>query len=286
MGLSDLWLIVEGRDHDRVHYDRLLQQLPSTKALVCEVRLAEEIQINGASAGGKAHVVKLHDLYESSGLLVQASSTRTIRIAFMLDRDRDDFSGQVHSSKHVIYTHGSDVETDILLNSNIWLAIEAAYGIDSSMSRLLENAVGDPPAELLQLWKAWLLLSLVALDCGVPGMAPWAQLSRVNIGHFGAENPAAVTALEATIRGCVGPPAMAAAVGRASNHVASQGVRLLKGRWIAKYAERLVRTHLFGRHIKAGVSADHVIDTALSSIVYSGPWFDSYEASFAAVLQP
>jgi hypothetical protein len=147
------WVVVEGRDHDRAHYERLLENLPSTKDKNVIIRLAEHVEVNGKAAGGKAHALALHDYLEASNDLVQSNRAGKARVVFMLDRDRDDYLGKMSPSTHVMYSHNTDVEADILLNAEIWPAVRAAYGIDSGLSGKIRKAVPDPGASLAKLWE-------------------------------------------------------------------------------------------------------------------------------------
>ena len=140
------WVVVEGRDHDRPHYERLLAHLPSTAGQKVAIRLAEHVELNGTAAGGKGHALALHDFLEASSDLVQTSSAGKSRIVFMLDRDRDDYLGQLRVSPHVMYSHATDVEADILLNGDLWRALRSSYGIDSGLSIRIERVVPDPQA--------------------------------------------------------------------------------------------------------------------------------------------
>lgn len=282
MGEHDIWVIVEGRDHDRPHYDKLLKKLPTTRGLKAQVRLAEQIDLRGTRAGGKQHAMAIHNHLESQSDLVQVNRDRTSRIVFMLDRDRDDFSGSMSSSPHVMYTVGTDVEADILLNSEIWSAVRAAYGIDTGLAKRIKRRVSDPAQGLLSLWADWLRLGLTALDCGAPGCAPWSQLSRVNSAHFGSVDKAGVHSVEAAIL-AASPSDYATANRRATRHVASRAELLLKGRWIARYIQFLVGTHLSGEFVRS-VHADVVIDTALARLKYSGAWVSDYDSRFASLI--
>ncbi|UXW87087.1 hypothetical protein NFX31_06065 [Microbacterium azadirachtae] len=282
MGEHDFWVIVEGRDHDRPHYDKLLKKLPSTRDLKAQLRLAEEINVGGTSAGGKKHVLAIHDHLESKNKLVQSNSKRTVRAVFMLDRDRDDFEGILSTSPHVMYTIGTDVEADILLNSEIWSAVRSAYGIDSRLTKRLRRKAANPAIALRTLWDDWLRLGLVGLACGSPGCAPWSQHSRVNVGEFGTLNSQKVHDVEAALLAAA-PSDYASMNRRALRHVSTREELLLKGRWIAKFINYLVRIHLAGEVVRS-VQAHAVIDTALAQLKYRGDWVTEYDRRFAQLL--
>lgn len=282
MGEHDFWIIVEGRDHDRPHYEKLLKKLPSTRDLKAQLRLAEEINIGTTSAGGKNHVLAIHDHLEASGKLTQSNRARKVRAVFMLDRDRDDFTGSLSTSDHVMYTVGTDVEADILLNSEIWSAVRSAYGIDTRLSKRLRRHAPDPALSLRHLWEDWLRLGLVGLDCSSPGCAPWAAHSKVNVAEFGALDPAKVHAVEAALV-VSAPSDYATANRRAVRHLTARAELLLKGRWIAKYINYLVQTRLAGEVVRS-VHAHVVVDTALSRLKYTGGWVREYDRRFASLL--
>lgn len=284
MSQDDLWLIVEGRDHDRPHYEKLLKALPSTKDRSVSIRLAETIDLNGVAAGGKAHVLALHDHLEAGDKLTTGNRSGESRIVFMVDRDRDDFTGALRASDRVLYTFGTDVEADILLHSDIWAAIRAAYGVDSEISDKVKRAVQDPPTALLTLWESWLRLGLTALRCNVPGIAPWSEASKVNANSFGHAMADAVSRDSERIQAAVDEATHADARAEASKHLSAQGVRLLKGRWIARYVRYLVTTHLKGEIIRANVPQNAVIDTALAALTYDDQWAKEYDAQFSKVL--
>lgn len=286
MSEDDLWLVVEGRDHDRPHYEKLLKSLPSTVGRSVSIRLAETIELNGVAAGGKEHVLALHDHLELEGKLATENKCGESTIVFMVDRDRDDFMGTLRTSDHVLYTFGTDVEADILLHSDIWAALRAAYGVDSKISDKVKRAVQDPPAELVSIWESWLTLSLTALRCDKPGCAPWGTLSQVNLNHFDRADAGKVNDVSARIQTAVDEATYAVAHAEASSHLSAQGVRLLKGRWIARYIKYLVETHLSGEIIRVNVPQNAVIDTALAALTYTDKWAADYDAKLARVLPP
>ncbi|MDF2045384.1 hypothetical protein P2P98_04375 [Microbacterium sp. Kw_RZR3] len=277
------WVVVEGRDHDRAHYERLLENLPSTKDRNVVIRLAEHIEVNGKAAGGKAHALALHDHLQASNDLTQSSKSGKARVVFMVDRDRDDYLGNMNSSPNVMYTHSTDVEADILLNVEIWPAVRAAYGIDSSLSGKIRKVVPDPAIGLAKLWEDWLRLGLTALVCDAGNCAPWAQPSMVNVPTFEAVDAAQVARVESAIQ-TVAPRKYAAGVAQASSHVARHQERLLKGRWLSRYIHALVKHHLKDEVVRVNVQADAVIDTALMGLQYTGSWAQHYESRFASLV--
>lgn len=284
MGDADLWLIVEGRDHDRTYYDRLVRELPETHALQVSLRLAEQITLDGSSAGGKSHAIKLHDRFAELGLLVQKSSQGPRTIAFMLDRDRDDFAGTSSDSRHVLYTISADVEGDILLHADIWRAIESAYGLASASSRHLADLIGDPSDALLQLWADWIKLGLLALACGSAECPKYSRCSLVNDQVWGAVDAEKVASLRASIASAGTDETLDLAHAKAEAYFAREGKRLLKGRWIAQYVHEVIRVHLADETVRANVAASVVIATALETLNHRDAWARHYGNQFSALL--
>ena len=286
MGEFDLWLIVEGRDHDRPFYERLTQDLPSTRELKVIVRLAEQISVHGRRGGGKSHSLSIHDQLAVDLSLIQTNSKGVMKVAFLLDRDCDDYTNQLSPSPHVIYTQGADVEADILINAEIWRATESAYGITAEDTRRIAANVGDPRHALASLWRDWLLLRYTALACSASNATAFGEPSKVNVGLWGAVDPALIADVEAKILARTTPIELAEARVLAEAHLAahfigSSAPLLLKGKWIPDYVHHLVSTHLADQIIKVGITAGVIVNTALAALDYSLPWASHYERSFA-----
>lgn len=282
MSDRDLWLIVEGRDHDRPHYSAMMESLPSTRGRTFSVRLAEQIRLEDISAGGKTHTLALHEHLQAAGDLVQANRERKVRAVFMVDRDRDDFTGSMSDSAHIMYTSGSDVETDILLNSDLWRAIRVAYGLDPELTDRIRRRVSDPAHALTALWRDWLHLGLIALHCKQQRHAPWGRESIVNDPPFGAVRQEVVVSIVRSIHGSAAEECLEADE-MAAQFVSQRRQLLLKGRWIARYIQYLVAVHLDEEVIRK-VNAYNVIDAALQLVDYSASWTSGYDRRFAAVL--
>jgi hypothetical protein len=285
MGAADLWVIVEGRDHDRPHYERLLESLAATRGQVVSVRLAEQIELDGVTAGGKTHALALHAYYESTGELKQRNREGTPRMVFMLDRDRDDLRGLLRSSVHVMYTEATDVEADILANTDIWRAMRSAYGIGRESCEIIERAVGHPQPALMRVWDDWIRLGLLAALASDAPSPRFAQPSTVNSPQFGAPDEQSVSELRSSVEAMfLDAEAIADAQRVADQYLDTRGALLLKGRWTSRYVHFLVRTHLANEIVRANVQADSIIDTGLEVLDYTGQWTRHYEAEFTALL--
>lgn len=284
MSEDDLWLIVEGRDHDRSHYDKLLRTIPATKERRVSIRLAESIELNGTSAGGKKHALALHDHLETVGKLATDNKSGVSKIAFMVDRDRDDYTGTMRESLHIFYTHSTDVEADILLNTDVWTALQVSYGVDRGITDKLRGQIQDPAVELVSIWQSWLTLGLVALSCNVTDQVHWGKASALNLELFGPVDADTEDRLSSAISSKAGIDTFQKASLKASIHLAKLGVRLLKGRWLARYVKHLVDTRLKNEVIRANVQTDTIIAAAQAALTYDGDWVAGYNKRFARLL--
>ncbi len=276
MGTADLWLIVEGREHDRPHYERLFESLPETRDLRVTIRLAEQIDIDHVVAGGKDHALALHDYWQMSGELKQSNRAGFRRIAFALDRDRDDFVGCMRSTPNVMYTLGVDVECDILNEGDLWRALKSAYGVTREHCEAIMSSVGDPRDALRETWNEWIALGLLATAIDSSFQPRFGQHSQVNIDVWGSTDPSAASKLRRQLLASSTPSDRRALESRVEAHMNSRGRELLKGRWIARYIWELVRRLLGTQIIRANVQFDTVVSTALETIDYSERWTDPY----------
>ena len=71
---------------------------------------------------------------------------------------------------------------------------------------------------------------------------------------------------------------------KAEAHLFAHGVRLVKGRWLARYLHTLVKSHLSDDVVRANVRADAVIDAALMDLAYEGAWASRYETQYAELI--
>lgn len=198
----------------------------------------------------------------------------------MLDRDRDEFSQTMRSSPHVIYTYSTDVESDILLNSDIWAAARAAYGIDSSLSTRVQAAIGDPPVFLFSLWRDWLKLGLIAIASGETQGLPWSQPSPVNVDTFREVDQAEVSKRFSELQQRIGQQRFSTLEQDAETHLQQRNVRLLKGRWLARFIDHSVKTYLNDETLRANVSPHVIVDTGLATVSHSGAWVKDYTLAF------
>ena len=295
IGGADLWVVVEGKNHDRAFYDQVLRASPSTRTLSVKVRLAEQLSVGGVVAGGKQHALSLHDALEGMGALLQHNGVSDRAVAFMLDRDNEDFLGTANTKPHIIHTKTADVEAEILTHAKMMRAIANAHGLSKGDVRRLSRVTAKPASHLALVWREWIVLRLVALECSVENLAPTGAPSIVNVATYGATDPVAVALVENKLSAAVPAAQLTAARSKVTSWVDAAFARgeeheLVKGKWVARYAEYLVAVHLTSVIMRAGLHADHIVIAALSALKYRSPMIDHYEARlsrvFPSVLAP
>lgn len=162
MGKKRIWVVVEGRAYDTRFYDRVLRKSPNTLKAGFEIRLAEQIAHNGSTAGGKSHCLRLHDYYRRDHKLRQQTASGDRLIVFMLDKDRDDFTGRKKRSDHVIYTHHADVEAEIYAHGRLRKSLADCLSLSKPESSSLAKEIGDPLETLAGHWAEWVSLGCIA----------------------------------------------------------------------------------------------------------------------------
>lgn len=276
MSSTRLWLLVEGRVHDRPYYDRLLASHDGLAGSY-SVRLSESVELDGASAGGKEFALSLFEFFEAEDLLVQANNQGLRTLAIALDRDIDHLSKELTTSPHVFYTRSMDVESDILLHGDILRAAADAF----SLTRERVSEVLSPaPALALDLadrWKDWITTGVCAMACGLPTEVAFSRTSRINEGGYGplSTGEAAVLTRQVEIRAAA-----------ASCEVEYQRLReqveriydagdqwtLVKGKWLAGFVWHLVHQATTGEARDARVQTETLAKTCLGTLSFHEQW--------------
>jgi len=278
MGRSKLWLIVEGRVHDRPFYDRLLESHWLTVSGGYTVRLAEQIEVDGVAAGGKRHLEAIMELYEAEDLLRQQNRRGTNRIAFALDRDFDGHGSQGSTGgAHQMYTTMLDVEAEILLNGDLRRSVSSAYSIaredvsdDLADGRALATS-------LAKLWRDWIVMALCCVSCGVEAGVRHASVSKIHAGGFGAldsaKRDAMVAQIEARLSTEEDRQRYADAQIKADAILGGpEPFLLVKGKWIASYVSHLIRELPSDMPVQANVPADVLSKACLETLDFGAPW--------------
>jgi len=288
MGSRRLWVLVEGRAHDRPFYDRLLQSHTPSVSQGFTVRLAEQIELRGKSAGGKDFLLSLFDFFREESLLVQENKEGKRYIALALDRDFDNLAGLVIESPHLMYTRTADVEAEILVHGDVRRAISSAYSLTGdAVARVLPEEFAFA-SELARRWRDWITYGVVAVCCGVQHEVRYAHHSNINTSGFGALDESAAEALRSKIEGALftneARERLSAARAEVDDYYEQDREWLLvKGKWIASFIWFLVSQAL-DEIPREKVQAETVVKTCLETIDFRAAWADPYRAHLDRLL--
>ena len=289
IGAADLWVIDEGKNHDRAFYDKILRAAPSSKDLKVRIRLSEQLSIKGVTAGGKLHSQKLHQFLKGRGELVQHNGVSAKVAVFMIDRDNDDFAVSPAADPHLIRTRRADVEAEILMHCKLMRAVATSHGLAERDIKRLKRAAADPPLSLASLWEDWIRLRLIAIECGLEGMFSIGAPSLVNVSRYGPPDTALISSFENKMKSRVSAAVFDAADRKARQWIADAFSRgeaeaLLKGKWLSNFLAHLVGVHLSGVIVKTGIGPDHIVIAGLASLKPSGALLGHYESRLARAL--
>jgi hypothetical protein len=292
IGRDSLYLIVEGRTHDPVFYDRLCESSNVLRRAGYQVWLSEQIS-NGA--GGKAAMLGLFDEYREKATLSFPGRTARARrsIAFCLDRDADHLVGGTRRSPHVLYTQLADVEAEIFTHGSDMNALSIAASLDGQSARGLVEQLGDWRADLADLMRSWIELCCLALTLSsrCPGVG-FRQHSLVNgpnsyepvrpvdvqsvYGRLAAESP-------------LTPTEQARRERRLRRRIEliyrrGEGWSLVKGKWIPRYLTIRVRTYFGSAPAELQDLTRHLTKAYLGTIDFSGAWAVRYHAQLESLV--
>lgn len=282
MSRARAWGIVEGSNHDVPFYESLLIEGAGIEHV--EVIQASDLEVDGSSAGGKAHALKLKSALESSGSLEQENLSTKIDVIFFLDRDDDEYHGELSKDTHVAYTHYADVEAEIVAHSSLPTAISRTFSLTRRESQTF--AAASLMEQLTNIWSEWISLRLASGECGWSDTR-FSQPSQINFPAYGPVDDALVHKVCAGIeKAC--PSTWPPAVGRAKKHVKAEieadcGARLLKGKWIASFVIHTVKHTLEDSRKLPTVSVAQLMAACSMSVDYTRVWY-AYSVQLGTVL--
>lgn len=289
MGRTRLWVVVEGVDHDRVFYERVLEASARGANSQISVRLAEDISIGAVAAGGKAHALALYKYFEETEALVQRNGGGKVSISFFVDRDDDEYTGKLLNNYHVVYTKHSDVEAEIFAYGNAYRSAAATLGLPYGLVRELADETGSPLDALASIWREWIRLRLVSAACEVNNGARFGQPSQIHDHPYGPLNEAAAEEVLRGLAARVDDGQWAVELARVDEYLGSvfgenRQSALVKGKWVAGYLRHLIEARLPDERMRAKFSDHAVVTTCLESISFSDPWIEYYRERVTALL--
>lgn len=276
MSKTRAWAVVEGKSVDAPFYDGVMSEIFGDREF--EIIGAEDIEIDGVSAGGKSSIVKAFRYFEGEDSLRQSNNSTTVDWIFFLDRDDDDFQRKVIESPHVVYTAHADVEAEVLSSTDITQVVSMAYSLPKAAVR--EAALGNPLVDLGRLWQQWITLRLTVGICGAGG-GRFSQTSQVNSPVYGEFDERLFTAIIDRSSAEVGEAVWETHFAVAERYVADR-VRVgdiskcVKGKWVPTYVAHVLRMALEDRYYIPKVSSAHLLSVGVARLDFSASWADHY----------
>lgn len=287
-GTSKLWVLVEGKVHDRAFYDRLLSFNAEAHYQDHDVRVAEELSLEGKEGSGKTHVLALYALYEREGLLRAASRTAVHNFLFVVDRDLDVIAERLRGGggpkPHLITTLTRDIESDILLHGDVVRAVSSTYSIGLARSRAIVASARQAAADLANLWREWIKLGVCEVTCELKSGLPHGKHSLVNKPSVGPVDGLALTAWRSHHSTRAADLVCEERYSSVERWVDEQYLegdqwRLVKGKWLAWYIARHVQQRCGDMPMQSGVPDDVLSKTCLETLDFTAEWTNAYLGS-------
>lgn len=280
MSRSRVWAVVEGMNHDIPFYEALLVEGGGVNGV--GILQASDLEIDGSSAGGKAHALKLMQALKETGSLSQENLSTKIDVVFFLDRDDDEYLGQLVNEPHVVYTRNADIEAEIVYHSSLPTVLSRTF----SLPRAEASDVSSEKVmnQLANRWSEWISLRLASGECKWSDTR-FAQPSQINSGTYGPVNDDLVRKICSRVvaaRPDTWPPALE----QARRHVhqsirRNEGARLIKGKWVANYVVHLARQKYGQERKLPSVSGAQLMSACAMSVDFDRAWI-----SYKSQLQP
>lgn len=288
MSRKSVHVVVEGKVHDRAFYDRVLTSCLLNTTHSYEIRLAEQVTLDGRSAGGKPFAQKLFRFFSENSMLEQKTNDGVNRIIFMLDRDYEHISGKAIVHNHLIYTETSDVEAEILTRARLRSAISSTYSLTMQTTALL--AVSDEyiPMRLSNLWQKWIVLKVLASRMDSAAEIQHGGDSLVNDGKYGDFCFSRFEEVLNRMRDAAVNDAFDRELASVEGEVqkifaAGKGSYLLKGKWIAAYIAYLIGLSV-NEPVQSGVRPANIASAALESMDFDGAWVEHYRKRLGRII--
>jgi len=281
MSRSRLWVIIEGKTHDAPFYENLLRDGAQQTVTFLE---AEDLEVDGVAAGGKAHGLKVIDRLGALGALEQQNKRTKIDFVLFADRDDDDYRGTLRQDAHVVYTRHADVEAEILA----WADLARTTAQTFSVPRMAAAGATrkNYHRTLADLWETWITLRLTSVAVGWSDTR-FAQESLINAPKYGPADPALVQRVTA----------------RAAHENANWGVELqrakhqfeaeqqsgahgrrVKGKWLSPFIVNEVKEKLAANRKPVQVHATTYISSAIAHVNYARCWSVVYKPQLRVIL--
>ncbi|WP_285627597.1 hypothetical protein [Kineosporia sp. NBRC 101677] len=287
MSTDELFVIVEGRDHDVPFYEGIIESMGEPKRGF-QIWLREQIALPNSQAGGKPAAIELFRLLKQQGRLKVTGSGNIKSIIFMLDDDGDFVANKRLRSPHVIYTCHADVESELFGHGNIAEAVRIACSLSKAEAAALPRDVTDALNSLSARWEEWIKISQSSHLLGIrTGFKP-SDPSPINGDKYGQLDPNASRAAEQLLRSkCqTGEELKLKRMEARINNLSSRGElgRLVKGKLVSGFLlyelkMRFANDPISTKSVKSGLSA-----ILLTTLDFSADWAGYYRDQIRLVV--
>jgi hypothetical protein len=238
-------IFVEGKSFDAPYYDRLLSSVEAVKEMGIEIVRSFDVSDADVGTGGKSALLDLYGFYEKNGTLKFTTKRGSKFLVFFLDRDYDEFGAGLHSSPHIVYTYGTDVEAEIFRRGRLSQALATTLHLTTTESVDLEARIGNFRLNLALLWKEWIKLCIASVPLRSRCEVRPSSGSLVNQENYGTLDLVEYERLKGRLidTSVVDNPEIVldAVVGQVNECFNTLEIhKLLKGKWIAAYIEHKV----------------------------------------------
>jgi hypothetical protein len=273
---SRFFILVEGWS-DRFFYASLAALRCAASGIKYEVVTAHELP--GPSFGKPALLNFFTYLRKQRALLTTLGEKRTA-VLFCLDKDVDDLRRTMKRSPHISYTEHCDLENYYFIHGDLIRAGAAAAALDPTLVRAAIGNTTNWRRQKAEQWKTWTVLCVLNQLLDLRGPCAYGRRdSLVNRGGFGAEEPAAVTRMLATLHASsgLGQTEFNAHFVRTQRSVealikAGQWDRVFKGKWYPVWLAGDVRQAAGQRQINANGLDARIRDAVGLTLDLEAPW--------------
>ncbi|QIS38951.1 hypothetical protein [Clavibacter capsici] len=284
MGRSRVWAVVEGVHHDTPYYEGLLVDGAGVGSV--EFLQASDFEVDGVSSGGKSHALKVLEALDAVNGLSQENKETKIDVVIFVDRDDDEYINAIVEHAHLHYTAASDVEAEIIYQSNLPQAVARAFSIPRADAIEIYSRTPEPARALANAWSEWIAMRLASVECEWSDTR-FAQASQINVPKYGPVDRARVVSICSRVRAQV--QSWDVMVLDASLHVSEMIRRgnahqLVKGKWLAPYIIQDIKAQFAGTRQLPAVSSAQILTACLMTIDFAQVWTRSYKTRMEPVL--
>lgn len=234
---ESLHIVVEGKRHDSSYYGKIAESSKFIKERGYVVTRISNIY----TAGGKCGILKVFEYLKTRSQLVQVTSQGKRVVVFALDNDAEVVVGGSKRNPHVFYTHGYDVESDIVANGADELALAAATSLSPSDARNLCSDLGDWRGEMATEFRDWIELCCISKRLGLQCSATYGR-DQVPVRELGRVSQILSNARQSCPAGVTEFDRVRALISLRIERLfrTGRGDTLLKGKWLPSHLKVMI----------------------------------------------